>query len=193
MFTIFVIKLNWVHISLNFGEMVPSCTKQGWVCPWSRIIWLLICYIYYFSVKKNEMSHFVKWSTNNLNILIPWSCWIQNGLHPTCHVCLGELGVIQGHQVHTNAYMIQQTISKLELVMIILKTLNLISILQPTFSANNKRIFFQILMSLTKKVFVIKNYRQCLKSKIMFMLENDIALLVIGYTSLLRHEIEMTK
>ncbi len=90
-------------------------------------------------------------------------------------------------------YMIQQTISKLELVMIIFKTLNLISILQQPFSANNKRIFFQILMSLTKKVFVIKSYQQCLKSKIMFMLENDIALLVIAYTSLLRHEIEMTK
>jgi hypothetical protein len=30
---IFVIKLNWVHLSLNFGEVIPSGTTQGWVCP----------------------------------------------------------------------------------------------------------------------------------------------------------------
>jgi hypothetical protein len=26
----FVIKLNWVHLSLNFGKLVPSATTQGW-------------------------------------------------------------------------------------------------------------------------------------------------------------------
>jgi hypothetical protein len=30
---IFKIKLYWVHLSLNFGEMVPSSTTQGWVSP----------------------------------------------------------------------------------------------------------------------------------------------------------------
>jgi hypothetical protein len=49
-----------------------------------------------------------------------------------------------------------------------------------------KVYFFQIFTNLTKKGCVIKNYRQCLK---MFRLENDITLLLIGYISLLKHEV----
>jgi hypothetical protein len=30
---IFKIKLYWVHLSLNFGEMVLNGTTQGWACP----------------------------------------------------------------------------------------------------------------------------------------------------------------
>jgi hypothetical protein len=41
---------------------------------------------------------------------------------------------------------------------------------------------------MTKKGYVIRNYRQCLKSK-MFKLENDITLLFIGSISLLRRKV----
>jgi hypothetical protein len=34
------IKLNWIHLSLNFGEVVPISTIEGWVCL--LIIWTQI-------------------------------------------------------------------------------------------------------------------------------------------------------
>jgi hypothetical protein len=40
---------------------------------------------------------------DNFEILIAWSCWIQNRLQPKCHDWLGNLGVKQGHGVHTKA------------------------------------------------------------------------------------------
>jgi hypothetical protein len=49
--------------------------------------------------------------------------------------------------------MIQQTILKLKLIVIIRIILTLILILQSTFDANDERILFQIFMNLTKEVF----------------------------------------
>jgi hypothetical protein len=40
-------------------------------------------------------------ATNNFKTLIPWSCWIQNGLQPKHGVELGELEVAYGHKKHT--------------------------------------------------------------------------------------------
>jgi hypothetical protein len=43
------IKLNWVHLSLNFGEVVLSDTTQGWVCPNNRTIVYMFIFFYMFA------------------------------------------------------------------------------------------------------------------------------------------------
>jgi hypothetical protein len=57
--------------------------------------------------------------------------------------------------------------------------------------ANNKMALFQIVTNLTKKGYVIRNYRQCLMSK-MLKSKNDITWLLIGYISLLGHKVQVT-
>jgi hypothetical protein len=39
-------------------------------------------------------------TTNSHETLTPWSCWIQNGQQPMCHIWLGELEIMQGLSVH---------------------------------------------------------------------------------------------